>query len=492
MYEETKLEDDIVRAMERGKDPALAGLSDEDLTERLQRGASDIAAATFRWLELVHEIVVRGVWADWGFASPAGWLSWSVGMSRSTARDHVRVALRLPRFERTAERFANGELSFSKVRAITRADRPELEDTLLTYAEHASAAQLDRIVSETRRMTTHQQVKDGLLTPWELAEVSLRYCDHYLVEIKIKMPAEEGLRVDSILRHRADAARREAVEERTAQGQSTEPWPLPSSPREEDPTTPQEVVEPVLSISAYRARAVMEACETIANQLPVDTSGLDRHLLVLHADADDLAQPEVALSPGHERPRQVPVRLGTTGRRAAMDPRVLRRLACQARYAVVGEGDLPGVSGSTGAVPPRLRRMLDARDRHCRFAGCAATRHVEAHHIIHQADGGPTELANLVLLCRFHHQFVHRKVWEILHDGRGHFRFEPPGELPAPTVLPLPGASAEALPTDPDRDPDVLRPTGYEHRPDYSEAVALLLDAIDRCKPPHPSVPAVA
>jgi hypothetical protein len=103
-----------------------------------------------------------------------------------------------------------------------------------------------------------------------------------------------------------------------------------------------------------------------------------------------------------------------------------------------------GISG-TRRIPRRLRRLLVARDKGCRFPGCNRSRGVEAHHIIEVLDGGETVLENLVLLCAFHHHWIHAKGWEILTDGQGRFRFRPPGEPVMPAVLPLRTASAEAL-----------------------------------------------
>jgi hypothetical protein len=58
-------------------------------------------------------------------------------------------------------------------------------------------------------------------------------------------------------------------------------------------------------------------------------------------------------------------------------------------------------------VPPRTRRLVEDRDRGCRFPGCSATTHVECHHLIHWADGGTTDTANLCCLCDFHHDAHH-------------------------------------------------------------------------------------
>ncbi|WP_139812798.1 HNH endonuclease signature motif containing protein, partial [Prescottella equi] len=65
----------------------------------------------------------------------------------------------------------------------------------------------------------------------------------------------------------------------------------------------------------------------------------------------------------------------------------------------------------------KQRRALIARDHGCAFPGCGAVpAHCEGHHVTHWADGGPTDLDNLVLLCRYHHQLLHHSHWEV-HIG---------------------------------------------------------------------------
>jgi len=60
------------------------------------------------------------------------------------------------------------------------------------------------------------------------------------------------------------------------------------------------------------------------------------------------------------------------------------------------------------------RRALAIRDGGCRFPGChRQPRFTEAHHIVHWAHGGASDLANAVLLCRHHHRIVHEGGWWI-------------------------------------------------------------------------------
>jgi hypothetical protein len=91
---------------------------------------------------------------------------------------------------------------------------------------------------------------------------------------------------------------------------------------------------------------------------------------------------------------------------------IARQVACDSALTriVMGPGSEPlDVGRKTQVVPPAIRRALVARDRGCRFPGCdRPPGWTDAHHVVHWADGGPTSLQNLVLLCRRHHRLVHR------------------------------------------------------------------------------------
>ncbi len=100
----------------------------------------------------------------------------------------------------------------------------------------------------------------------------------------------------------------------------------------------------------------------------------------------------------------------------------LRRVACDANIipVVLGSAGQPlDVGRSTRIVPQGLRRALIVRDGGCAFPGCdRPPSWCDAHHIDHWADGGPTSLCNLALLCVHHHDRVHRDGWIIkIIDG---------------------------------------------------------------------------
>ena len=88
------------------------------------------------------------------------------------------------------------------------------------------------------------------------------------------------------------------------------------------------------------------------------------------------------------------------------------------------------VATRTRTIPPALRRALHHRDRSCRFPGCYV-RFGQGHHIRHWAQGRPTTLSNLTMLCRHHHRAVHEEGYQLtrLPDG-GVFP-----EVPPPIVI---------------------------------------------------------
>jgi len=123
-----------------------------------------------------------------------------------------------------------------------------------------------------------------------------------------------------------------------------------------------------------------------------------------------------------------------------------RRLACDASRVVMRhdeDGQVVEVGARTRTIPPALRRALQHRDRSCRFPGCNV-RFGQGHHVRHWAQGGPTTLSNLALLCRRHHRAVHEEGYQLERMPDGAFQFRrPDGRL-----LPEVPASA-ALPADP-------------------------------------------
>ena len=107
------------------------------------------------------------------------------------------------------------------------------------------------------------------------------------------------------------------------------------------------------------------------------------------------------------------------------------------------DGRVTEVGARTRTIPPALRRALLHRDPSCRFPGCHV-RFGEGHHVCHWAQGGPTTLSNLALLCRRHHRAVHEEGYGITRAPDGALQFWRPDGRLLPEVPPPP-----PLPTDP-------------------------------------------
>ncbi|WIY01322.1 DUF222 domain-containing protein [Amycolatopsis mongoliensis] len=119
--------------------------------------------------------------------------------------------------------------------------------------------------------------------------------------------------------------------------------------------------------------------------------------------------------------------LGDTGRISAAEARI-HACDCQIIPAVLGgKGEPLDLGRLRRLVSPGLRRALYLRDRGCAFPGChRPPRHCQGHHIRHWADGGPTELGNLVLMCGHHHRLLHRSGWQVRIAADGLPEFLPP------------------------------------------------------------------
>ncbi|MDQ1520431.1 MAG: hypothetical protein QOI55_1504, partial [Actinomycetota bacterium] len=130
----------------------VVGMATEQLEAETCTLAAQLAAATCRFVLLIGELARREAWRSWGCRSMAHWLSWQCGLGPNAAREHVRTANALAGMPLVTATFARGELSFSKVRALTRiTDLDEhQEEKLVGFAQIATAAQLERTVGAYR------------------------------------------------------------------------------------------------------------------------------------------------------------------------------------------------------------------------------------------------------------------------------------------------------------------------------------------------------
>ena len=130
------------------------------LGDEIAELSAHLEAATARLLDLIREFDARGGW-NTGFRSCAEWLAWRVGLAPGAAREHVRVARALGTLPALAEALARGELSYAKVRAITRVATPETEARLLAVGRAGTAVHVERIVRGWRRVDRQAEAREA-------------------------------------------------------------------------------------------------------------------------------------------------------------------------------------------------------------------------------------------------------------------------------------------------------------------------------------------
>ena len=130
------------------------------LGDEIAELSAHLEAATARLLDLIREFDARGGWGN-GFRSCAHWLSWRVGLDPGAAREKVRVARVLGRLPLMSAALARGELSYAKVRALTRVATVETEERLQNVGRHGTAEHVERIVRGWRRLDRKVEARES-------------------------------------------------------------------------------------------------------------------------------------------------------------------------------------------------------------------------------------------------------------------------------------------------------------------------------------------
>jgi len=363
----------------------------EELGDAIAELAAHIDAARCRWLLLVAEFDEREGWSTLGHKSCAHWLALECSIAPGAAREHVRVARRLGALPLVLEAFSRGELSYSKVRALTRLDNVAREAELVEMARHATAADVERAVRDQQWVL---RAEAG--TAHEERFLSVTHDDGGSILIKGRLPREAGALLLKALEAASDRLYQEA---KSVPAGTSVTVGLDRRTRYADALA--ELAETALTAQAHAAR-----------------SGGDRYQVVVHIDQHGLTGQDVAERSELEDG-------------APLATETVRRIACDASIVPLIEraGRPVSVGRKTRSIPPAVRRALRSRDGGCCFPGCTQRRGVDAHHITHWAHGGETSLGNLVELCRHHHRLVHEGGFSVERCGGGLLFRRPDGKI---------------------------------------------------------------
>ena len=469
------------------------------LGNRIAERSARIQAATYELLCDLREFDRHHGWE--GFRSCAHWLNWRIGLDLGAAREKLRVAAALADLNHLSAAMACGRLSYSIVRALTRVATPITEARLIAVACGATAAQVERLVRAwreadraaqpdaeklrlARRMLSTRVDDDGMLvlrarlTP-EVGAVVLRALEAALEQAPA---AGEGDQDTGIAQRRADAlglVAESALAGGLDPGTAGDRFQVTvhvdaavlSSP---EAATDARHVSAEIAPGEEAASEPEEPPAVAADQASIEPAGNPHGVPTAHgrdqvASAADLYAGQAVIEPagGLHRAeatcgcdRAAPVSDPEVGQAVIeqagglhVGARAARRVACDAGLVVLRHGSDGGVldvGRRTRTIPTALRRALESRDRNqCQFPGCTS-RHCDAHHVVHWADGGETKLSNLVQVCRFHHRALHEEGLRVVADGAGQFQFLRPDGEPLPAVAPAPcweGAGDPLAPT---------------------------------------------
>jgi len=382
----------------------------EEIEQELTTLAGQLNAGNYRWLMLLAEFDARQGYAGVGAASCAHWLSWRCGLSMPAAREKVRVARALSDLPEVSEAMRRGVISYCMVRAMTRVATADNEAELLRIAEAGTVSQMEKLVRTMRREQCTEELEQGN------ARHASRYLQAYTAEdgcvvVKGVLSPEQGALFLKALRGACDALRE-------AEGDSREACAAPDSAEDRH--------------GARNADALECLAESFLAHGHAPLAARERHVVHVHVD-------EAVL-----RDAEAQGRCEVEG--SAVPPATLQRVCCDARL-VTGVEDAAGapkaLSHKSRVVSTPLFRALMLRDGGCRFPGCCNTRFVDAHHIVHWIHGGPTSLANLILLCGRHHRFLHEYGYRVvMRDGQTQF-LQPNGREVITRAKPAPVDAAE-------------------------------------------------
>ncbi len=314
------------------------------------------------------------LWAADGSPSLAEWLTDRYRMSSFTGRTLAKITQALPVLPMIRRAFEQGRFSWDQLRAVVAIATPETDGQLAETAPGLKPSEIRATARKVDQSEVEEAAKNRYVT-YQFHE------DRPVFEMNVILPDEEG------------AAFITALSRKAAQID----------------LDPDDGSVPGYGVSLANALVKMGS-ETLAAD-----ADHDRATLLVRTDIPTIL--------GIEGSGQARLGDGTTiPEGTTITNPTLRRLACDARIQLVVEDPIDGVIGigrTSRTIPGWLNRIVRTRDGGCRFADCERTLWLQVHHLKHWADGGPTDLHNLITLCGFHHRLIHNQGWRIKGNPNG-------------------------------------------------------------------------
>jgi hypothetical protein len=391
----------------------------QELAGRIAERAGRISALLREQLADIAEFDRAEAWRGDGAISMIAWVTGSCGVSTSTARQWVRSAAHLETLPCLAEGLASGELSLDLVEPLAEVATPES----------------DAALREASARWSVRQARD--LAAWEKARLDAK------AEADAQAEAESGSNPQSVTPSEGGAARE--FERRTLRFNDTRRSVWVAFTKDDYAMAKSVLVGRV-------AAGEREQESDALGYVPYDQRLYDALLAVLQVGngsrSEDGQPVGVAVRPRVVVHAPLELLVGCSNEGVAeiagigpVSADVVRRLACDANVDLAvedREGSILNQGRARRDPTPVQRVEIDRRDKGCRFPGCSYTEFTNVHHIQHWADGGLTNLDNLVTLCGRHHRAVHELGWSVAGDADAVLTFTGPHgramqSVPSPT-----------------------------------------------------------
>lgn len=415
----------------------LNALTGNEIVAAIQRNIACVAHCHARIIALIDEVERRELWAQWiGVKSLAGWVMHIAAVSAHTAREYVRVMHALREMPLVKANLSSGDVSFSKVREVTRLVGRIPDEDALRLAKLGTGAQVSVVSRSYRKLSAAEE--NGEL-PQLLPRDDVLVCSAGpgRSRIVIDLPEDDAAEFVTML-----SAARRLIERREREneedGDDAQPrrcdrisqvmclmeviraFPRAQSSGAVDLDRARMLVHTSAEVLLGCADAFLPVVLDDAGSVPAGTSetASGEHGGAAGEESSDVpagTSEETAEDSGDAEPgssassarRDETCRIDGFG---GITAATAQRLACESLVSGIIKDETGNVLklGRSKRLASRRQKMaLSARDVSCQFPGCLSRRRCEAHHIRPWSSGGVTDLDNLVLLCRSHHIAVH-------------------------------------------------------------------------------------
>ncbi|HEX5018306.1 MAG TPA: DUF222 domain-containing protein [Actinomycetes bacterium] len=365
------------------------------------------------WLDAGADFAASGELADTGHPTFASWMRHRCRLAPAEASARAGVANSLAETSPARCAVRGGAISWRHAQVIAQTlpkvpaeRRDEAERALLDKASKLDPGQLRRVADRLVHCFDRDAAEEASIRRWQRRGLSVAETYDGMVSVSGLLDPLTGATLLTALAART-RPRSGGVDH--GDGHATASEGGRDARDAKDARTPAQ----------RRADALAEICsEWLAFGETGVVGGARPHVSVI-VRQETLAAGQAAATEAGQ--------LSWVGPVTATEAQLISCDSVVSRVVLSGESHVIDVGRATRTIPPALRRAVAARDGTCVGPGCQRLpEQCDVHHIVFWEHGGETSRENTVLLCRYHHQLVHRYHWRVVMDTTGRRSLAPP------------------------------------------------------------------